>query len=53
MEDLNNLTIEGNGSDFIFHGRMQPFTINNSHHITIKNINIDQIQWLIYLKSVI
>ena len=41
MEDLNNLTIDGNGSDFIFHGRMQPFTINNSHHITIKNINID------------
>ena len=41
IEDLNNLTIDGNGSDFIFHGRMQPFTINNSHHISIKNINID------------
>ena len=41
IEDISNLTIEGNGSDFIFHGRVQPFTINASSNIHIKNINVD------------
>lgn len=41
LEGVRNLTIEANGSDFIFHGRMQPFTILRSSHVTIKNVNID------------
>ena len=41
IEDISNLTIEGNGSDFIFHGRVQPFTIYNSNNIYIKNVSID------------
>lgn len=41
IENMKNLTIDGSGSDFIFHGQMQPFTVDNSKNITIKNVNID------------
>lgn len=41
IEKMNNLTIEGNGSEFIFHDRVQPFTIDNSSNIIIKNLSID------------
>ncbi len=36
-----NLTIDGNGSTFIFHGRMIPFLIDNSENITLQNVKID------------
>ncbi|MGC4038200.1 MAG: right-handed parallel beta-helix repeat-containing protein [Chitinophagaceae bacterium] len=39
--DFNNLVIDANGSDFIYHDRIQPFTIDSSSNITIKNVNID------------
>ena len=38
---INGLEIDGNGSDFIFHGKMLPFIIENSKNITIKNLSID------------
>ncbi|NNV54872.1 alpha-1,3-galactosidase-related protein [Limnovirga soli] len=38
---FNNLTIDANGSDFIYHDRVQPFTIDQSQDITIKNVQID------------
>jgi len=38
---IKNLIIEGNGSKFIFHGRMLPFTIDESQNITIRNLSID------------
>jgi hypothetical protein len=41
IEDFKNLTIDGMGSDFIYHDRMQPITIDSSQNITIRNINID------------
>jgi len=41
IEKFKNLTIEGNGSEFIFHDRMQPFTIDSSENITIGNLKID------------
>lgn len=41
IEKMENLTIDCGGSDFIFHGRIQPFTIDNSQDIVIKNVNID------------
>jgi hypothetical protein len=41
LDHLKSITLEGNGSDFIFHGRMQPLTIDNSENIIVKNINID------------
>ncbi|NWJ52647.1 MAG: right-handed parallel beta-helix repeat-containing protein [Bacteroidetes bacterium] len=41
LEDLKNLTIDCKGSDFVFHDRIQPFTIDKSQNISIKNVNID------------
>lgn len=41
VEKMKNLTIDALGSDFIFHDRIQPFTIDNSDYITIKNVSID------------
>jgi Right handed beta helix region len=41
IEGFKNLTIDGMGSDFIYHDRVQPITIDNSQNITIRNISID------------
>jgi hypothetical protein len=41
IEKFNGLTVEANGSEFIYHDRMQPFTIDNSQNIAIRNVNID------------
>ena len=41
IEEMNGLTIDGNGSDFVFHDRIQPFSVDNSQNITIKNLTID------------
>ncbi|WP_445751986.1 alpha-1,3-galactosidase-related protein [Polaribacter sp.] len=39
--DFNNFVIDGNGSDFIFHGKMIPFIIEESSNIKITNLSID------------
>jgi hypothetical protein len=41
IEGCQGLTLEGSGSDFIFHGAIQPITVDNSENITIQNVNID------------
>ncbi|CAN5661512.1 hypothetical protein BH10BAC2_BH10BAC2_01840 [soil metagenome] len=41
ISDFKELTIDANGADFIYHDREQPFTIDHSQNITIKNVNID------------
>ncbi|MBF6598702.1 MAG: alpha-1,3-galactosidase B [Fermentimonas sp.] len=41
LENLKNITIDGMGSTFIFHGRMIPISILNSENILLKNIYID------------
>ncbi|RTE54024.1 right-handed parallel beta-helix repeat-containing protein [Arenibacter aquaticus] len=41
ISGMQNLTIDGQGSTFIFHGRMIPFLIENSVNITIANLTID------------
>ncbi len=41
IKDLSNVTIEGNGSKFIFHGLIIPFKINGSSDVTIRNLSID------------
>ncbi len=38
---FHNFVIDGNGSDFIFHGRMVPFMIEHCSNIKITNLNID------------
>lgn len=39
-----NLTIEGNGSLFMFHGRMVPFTLEGTEKTTLRNFVIDYIR---------
>ncbi|OEK07699.1 alpha-galactosidase [Flavivirga aquatica] len=41
IEGFKNLTIDGQGSTFIFHGVMIPFFIEKSENISIKNVSID------------
>ncbi len=41
IEDMQNLIIDGNDAEFIFHDRMQPFTVDNSSNISIKNLSVD------------
>lgn len=41
IEGFQSLNIDGGGADFIYHGRIQPFTIDNSRQVTIKNLQID------------
>lgn len=41
IENMENLTVDCGGSDFVFHDRIQPFTIDRSTGVTIKNVSID------------
>ncbi|MDR1982080.1 MAG: alpha-1,3-galactosidase B, partial [Tannerellaceae bacterium] len=41
IEHTDGLTIDGGGSDFVFHDRMQPFTVDSSNHVVIRNLSID------------
>lgn len=41
IEDMKNLTIDCMGSDFVYHDRIQPFTIDKSQKVIIKNVSID------------
>jgi len=38
---FEQLEIDGNGSEFIFHGKMLPFIIEESKNITIKNLSVN------------
>ena len=38
---MKGVTIDGSGSEFVFHGRMQPFTVERSARVTIENVTID------------
>jgi hypothetical protein len=39
--DFHDFVVDGNGSDFIFHGKMIPFIIEESSNIKITNLSID------------
>lgn len=41
FEHLQNITIDGQGSEFIFHGRMIPFALLHGKNITLKNFSVD------------
>lgn len=41
LDHKKNITIDAQGSNFVYHGHIQPFTLDNSENITIKNVNID------------
>ncbi len=39
--NLQDIEIDGGGSDFLFHGKIIPIMIESSSNISIKNLNID------------
>lgn len=41
IDNFKNITIDGQGSTFIFHGVMIPFLISESENISVKNLTID------------
>ncbi|MBP3944057.1 hypothetical protein J5U18_10880 [Sphingobacteriaceae bacterium WQ 2009] len=41
LEHYNNISLDGQGADFIFHGRMLPISLIENKNLTLKNINID------------
>ncbi|MGO8929852.1 MAG: right-handed parallel beta-helix repeat-containing protein [Limisphaerales bacterium] len=41
VESLSGVTIDGGGSTFVFHDRMQPFTVDHCSGITLRNCSID------------
>jgi hypothetical protein len=41
MDEMDGFTIEGDSSDFVFHDRMQPFTVDKCRDITIRNLSVD------------
>lgn len=38
---FHDFVVDGNGSDFIYHGKMIPFIIEESSNVTITNLSID------------
>ncbi|MDO6760962.1 right-handed parallel beta-helix repeat-containing protein [Tamlana sp. 2_MG-2023] len=41
LEDFDSVEIDGNGSEFIFHGQVAPFRFHNIKKVTVKNLTID------------
>lgn len=41
LEEMKNLTLDGQGSDFIFHGRMIPLSLLRSENCVLKDFSID------------
>lgn len=41
FEDMENVTVEGNGSTFMFHGKMTTFSTINSTNIKFQNLEFD------------
>lgn len=41
LENLSNMTLDGGGSQFVFHGSMVPLALVNSTNCTLENFSID------------
>lgn len=41
LRNLNNVIIDGNGSEFIFHGRMQIARIDSCENVVMRNFSVD------------
>jgi hypothetical protein len=41
IEKFKNITLDGNGADLMFHGRMLPLALMESTNVKIKNLSID------------
>ncbi len=38
---IKNLEIDGQGAQFVFHGYLNPFFLDHTNHVTLKNFSID------------
>ncbi|MEO6287525.1 MAG: right-handed parallel beta-helix repeat-containing protein [Dyadobacter sp.] len=41
LKGLKNVTLEGNGAEFVFHGKMITWVIDSSENIKIRNISVN------------
>ena len=41
LRDAENITIEGNGSEFFFHGKMRVVLVEKSSNVTLRNFSTD------------
>ena len=41
LEDMQDFTLEGNGAQLVFHGRMLPISLLRSKDCTIRNLSLD------------
>ncbi len=41
IDGADGLSIDGNGSDFVFHNRIYPFFVTNSENVDLKNFSIN------------
>lgn len=41
LENLDNIVLDGKGSELVFHGRMLPVAILRSENVTLKNFSVD------------
>lgn len=41
LDNMQDVMIDGDGSEFIMHGRMQPVTLHKSKNITLRNFSVD------------
>lgn len=41
MKGFKSVEIEGNGSEFIFHGQILPFQFDDCENVSVKNLSID------------
>lgn len=44
LEGWYGLTVEGNGAEFLFHGRLIPFALNGTTDCTLRHFSIDFVQ---------
>ena len=53
INDKKDITIDGNGAKFIFHGIFSPFALENCSNITLRNFSIDFSKPLLYEATVV
>ncbi|MGL5771601.1 MAG: alpha-1,3-galactosidase-related protein [Bacteroidales bacterium] len=41
LEQFNNVTLDGNGADFLFHGRMLPLSVIGDTSVVLRNFSVD------------
>lgn len=41
LENLDGVTVDGDGGEFVFHGQMQPFTVDHCQNVLIQNVSVD------------